>query len=112
MPAITSNVEFDTVAREWRCKWDEENEKASLSAAQEALGAVLADVKAIDGVKAVQRVVCGGCHDFKVIISLDAAKFGAWEGAEFAPEATFLKALGEIDGIKRIETQTFTLMPM
>ena len=48
----------------------------------------------------------------QVIISLDAAKFGAWEGAEFAPEATFLKALGEIDGIKRIETQTFTLMPM
>ena len=66
MPAITSNVEFDTVAREWRCKWDEENDKASLSAAQDALGAVLADVKAIDGVKAVQRVVCGGCHDFKV----------------------------------------------
>jgi hypothetical protein len=33
-----------------------------------------AQVKAVPGVQSVQRVVCGGCHDFKVtpfLLSLD-----------------------------------------
>jgi hypothetical protein len=29
--------------------------------------------------KSVQRIVCGGCLDYKVIIALDASAFGAWE---------------------------------
>ena len=66
MPNITENVSFDTVAREWRCKWDEADLKKSLSEAQAALDAILAELKAIPGVISVQRVVCGGCHDFKV----------------------------------------------
>ena len=41
-------------------------DKASLEAAQELLKSVIADVKAVAGVKSVQRVVCGGCLDFKV----------------------------------------------
>lgn len=47
-------------------KWSADDEKASLQEAQKALESVLADVKKIDGVKDVQRVVCGGCLDFKV----------------------------------------------
>ena len=66
MGTIVDGVEFDTVAREWRCKWSGDNEKASLASAQKALDSVLAEVKAVDGVKGVQRVVCGGCLDFKV----------------------------------------------
>ena len=66
MPSITDNVSFDTIAREWRCKWDEADNKKSLSDAQAALDEVLAELKALPGVKSVQRVVCGGCHDFKV----------------------------------------------
>jgi hypothetical protein len=66
MGTIVDGVEFDTVAREWRCKWSADNEKASLASAQKALDSVLAEVKAVDGVKGVQRVVCGGCLDFKV----------------------------------------------
>jgi hypothetical protein len=46
--------------------------------------------------------------DFKVIISIDASKFGDWEGAEFSPEKDFLKAAGEVSGITNIETQTYT----
>ena len=65
MKSIVSNVHFNTIAREWRCKWD--NEEA-LTAAQSALDAILADVKCVKGVKDVQRVVCGGCKDFKVRI--------------------------------------------
>jgi hypothetical protein len=99
MQTIADGVEFDTVAREWRCKWSEDNDKASLVAAQAELGKILADLKAIDGVKSVQRVVCGGCHDFRVITALDAAKFGDWAGTDFAPEAAFLKKLKAVEGI-------------
>ena len=66
MITITDGVEFDTVAREWRCKWSDDADKASLQEAQKLLNSVIADVKAVDGVKSVQRVVCGGCLDFKV----------------------------------------------
>ena len=41
-------------------------DKASLDAAQDLLKTTLAEVKAVPGVKSVQRVVCGGCLDFKV----------------------------------------------
>ena len=63
MKSIVRNVHFDTIAREWRCKWDGDE---SLIACQNALTAVVDDVKAVAGVKDVQRVVCGGCKDFKV----------------------------------------------
>jgi hypothetical protein len=38
----------------------------------------------------VQRIVCGGCLDYKLVTSLDADKFGSWEEAGFAPEDEFL----------------------
>jgi hypothetical protein len=112
MPEITPNVSFDTVAREWRCKWAAADEKKSLVAAQEALTAVKAAVKAVPGVKSVQRIVCGGCLDFKVVVALDAAAFGAWEAQAFAPEADFLARLGAIPGVSSVETQTYTIMPV
>ena len=66
MATIVNGVSFDTVAREWRCKWSADNDKKSLEEAQKALSEVLDDVKAVDGFKKVDRVVCGGCLDFKV----------------------------------------------
>lgn len=66
MVTITEGVEFDTIAREWRCKWSGDNDKKSLAEAQTALNDVLADIKAVDGFGTVNRVVCGGCLDFKV----------------------------------------------
>ncbi|CAJ1395671.1 unnamed protein product [Effrenium voratum] len=107
--AITDKVSFDNIAREWRCKWSADNDKASLDAAQEALDSVLAEVKKVDGVQSVQRVVCGGCLDFKVVVKLPADKFGSWEEAKFEPEESFLKQLKGIDGISTVETQTYTL---
>ena len=110
---ITEGVEFDTIAREWRCKWSADNDKASLAEAQKLLTSILPAVKAVDGVKSVQRVVCGGCLDFKVITSLPTEKFKEWEAStSFAPEADFLAKLQAIDGISVVETQTYTLMPM
>lgn len=112
MGSVTTGVDFDTVAREWRCKWSPDNDKKSLQLAQKELEAALPILKTLDGVKDVQRVVCGGCMDFKVITSVSADKFGDWEKSDFAPEAEFLDKLKSIDGITTVETQTYTLMPM
>jgi hypothetical protein len=109
---ITDGVEFDTIAREWRCKWNADNDKKSLAEAQALLNSVLPNVKKVDGVKSVQRIVCGGCLDFKVVTSLPTDKFKEWEKTNFAPETDFVKKLKAIDGISAVETQTYTLMPM
>ena len=112
MGQITENVGFDSIAREMRCKWSADNDKASLSALQGVLEKHLPALKAVKGSKGVQRVVCGGCLDFKIITTLDADSFGAWEGANFEPEASILAEMKAIDGVSLVETQTFTLMPM
>ena len=105
-PAITENVSFENVAREWRMKWSGDD---SLTAAQNALAEALPAIKAVSGFVSVQRVVCGGCLDFKVIVKLSEPDFGAWEAAAFAPEETFLGAVKGVAGISSVETQTFTL---
>jgi hypothetical protein len=112
MVAITEGVDFDTIAREWRCKWSADNDKASLAEGQKVLNEVLSDLKSLNGVKEVQRVVCGGCLDFKVITSLSVEGFGSWQETEFAPEKEFLDKIKGIDGISVVETQTYTLMKM
>lgn len=77
--------------------------------AQKALESVLPTVKALDGLAGVQRVVCGGCMDFKVVTTLPADKFGIWEEAGFAPEGEFIEKLKSIDGLSIVETQTYTV---
>jgi hypothetical protein len=62
------------------------------------------------GVKSVQRIVCGGCLDYKVIIALSAEHFGPWSEIKFEPEEKFLEAVRDVPGISTIETQTYTLM--
>jgi hypothetical protein len=93
-------------------KWTGDNDKASLAAVQKSLAAVLAEVKSVDCVKSVQRVVCGGCLDYKVVVALPADKFGAWEQKQFFPEEKFLTAVKAIPGVSVVETQTYTLMPV
>lgn len=60
----------------------------------------------------MQRVVCGGCHDFKLITCLDADSFSAWEASGFAPEAEFITEVKAIEGVSLVETQTYTLEQM
>jgi hypothetical protein len=112
MPTIAPGVDFDTVAREWRCKWSADNEKQSLQELQKALLDVVPKVSAVAGIKNVQRIVCGGCLDFKVVTSLPAEKFGDWEKNSFEPEAEFLEAIKKIAGVSAVETQTYTKMPV
>ena len=87
MPTIVEGVDFDTIAREWRCKWDGADEsKASLAAAQALIATHLATIKAVPGVTSVQRFVCGGCFDFKIVTSVAEPSYGAWAGADHSPE--------------------------
>ena len=51
----------------------------------------------------MQRVVCGGCLDFKVVTALDAESFGAWEESKFAPEEKFLEKIKAIDGVTQVD---------
>jgi len=110
MPAITDNVQFNTIAREWRLKWDEKEEKLALTQVQEVLDSLGDALGKIKGAKSIQRVVCGGCHDYKVIVALPEKLFKKWEEDKFAPEETFLDAVKKIDGVSAVETQTYTLM--
>mmetsp|Transcript_28140 Transcript_28140/g.47327 ORF Transcript_28140/g.47327 Transcript_28140/m.47327 type:complete len:148 (+) Transcript_28140:52-495(+) len=112
MITITDGVEFDTIAREWRLKWSGDDDKKSLASVQQTLNLFTGALKGVDGVKSVQRVVCGGCLDYKVVVALPADKFGDWEAKEFAPEAEFLAAVKAINGVSQVETQTYTLMPV
>jgi hypothetical protein len=50
---ITDNVEFDTIAREWRMKWSTDNDKSSLSAVQSILDSMKNDIKSIRGFQTV-----------------------------------------------------------
>lgn len=79
--------------------------QASLQAAQKLLAEHLATVKAVDGVQSVQRVVCGGCLDFKVVTAVSADKYGDWEAAGHAPEAAFLEAAKAIPGVTAVSKE-------
>jgi hypothetical protein len=110
MPSIVAGVDFDTVAREWRLKWSEAEGKASLCAAQKLLDDCLPALHKLNGLQSVQRVVCGGCFDFKVVIALSAGAYHLWEAADHSPEKGFLEAAASIPGVTAVETQTYTLM--
>jgi len=102
-------VKFENIAREWRFKFSTDGDNASLMEAQKQLEEVLAELSSIEGVASIQRVVCGGCQDFKVITKLPEKAFKDWEAQGFAPEAAFLEAVKKISGISAVETQTYTL---
>ena len=111
MVDITPNVSFDTIAREWRCKWkDDGGGKASSKTLVEIADLVdeyLPKLKALEGA-VVNRAVCGGCLDFKLATTVPLDTFGPWEEAGHPPEAEFLEKLKKIDGVSQVETQTMT----
>lgn len=109
---IRSKVEFTTIAREWRLKFDTKNDKRSLVSAQQTLNLFKSQLQKIPGVQSIQRIVCGGCLDFKVIVALSADKYADWEKTGHAPEAEFINSLKAIDGVTQLETQTYTIEPV
>ncbi|KAH8067877.1 hypothetical protein JL720_12377 [Aureococcus anophagefferens] len=90
MPTIEPcGVSFDKVAYELRCKYagDESGgpaNSASLKAAEALLQEYLPALKALPGAE-VTRVMCGGCHDFKIVVNQPCADHDAWKAADYAP---------------------------
>ena len=64
--------------------------------------------RALSGLESIHRVVCGDCHDFKLIVTLHESNFAVWECDEFTFEADVVKQLEAIDGVSAIESQTYT----
>ncbi|CAL6326414.1 unnamed protein product [Bathycoccus prasinos] len=102
---ITPNVSFTNVSRELRCKWRDET---SLTECQDVIDQHLHRFRALQGLESIHRVVCGDCHDFKLIVTLHESNFAVWECDEFTFEADVVKQLEAIDGISAIESQTYT----
>ena len=85
----------------------------------------------------VTRVMCGGCHDFKIVVNRRAlrrnqcncvcsmawdppvdfrtepcADHDAWKAADYAPEQEFIAKLSAIEGVSAVETQEYTCQPL
>merc|ERR1712216_513164 len=98
------SVSFDTVAREWRCRYTgPAPDSDSLEACQKVLDEVLPTLKGLEGVKSVQRVVCGACLDFKIITALEAPGHDKWAAAEYGPEKETIEKLTAIAGVSVVE---------
>ena len=55
-------------------------------------------------------MICGGCLDFKLQMTVGLDAFGPWDGEGFTPEAEIIDKLKEIEGVSQVETQTLTNM--
>mmetsp|Transcript_30447 Transcript_30447/g.48808 ORF Transcript_30447/g.48808 Transcript_30447/m.48808 type:complete len:155 (+) Transcript_30447:68-532(+) len=110
---ICEEVHYNTLAREWRCKWSEEDQKRSLTECQRVLEEVVVPaLRKVHGLLSVQRVVCGESKDFKVICKMSLDAFEDWATLSFFPEEKVVEAFYAIDGISKIECQTYTLEPV
>jgi hypothetical protein len=111
VPLANGSMSFDRVCREIRCKY--EGDKAT-SKSLEEIGKVVAEylpaIKAVSPDMKVNRMVCGGCLDFKLQMTVGLDAFGPWDGEGFPPEAEILAKLKEIKGVSQVETQTLTNM--
>ena len=115
-PSVALNVDlangamsFENVCREWRCKY--EGDKATSKSLEEIAKLVeeyLPEVKKASKNARVNRLVCGGCLDFKLMTTVPLEDFGPWEEKGFAPEGEFLEKLKAIKGVSQVETQTIT----
>lgn len=107
---IAEGVEYDTMAREWIAKYSLDGDKSSLVACQLALESVVEDLNEVDGLKSIQRIINEQDFEFRVIASVDAAKFKEWKDEDFFPEDMFFEMLGVIDGIYDAKARTSTIL--
>ena len=110
VPLANGAMGFNRVCREWRCKYDGDADTSeSLEAICKVVDEYLPELKKLVGV-VVNRMVCGGCLDFKLQTTVPLEQFGPWEESGHAPEAEFLEKIKAIKGVSQVETQTITKM--
>jgi len=113
---LVPGVDAGVLGREWRCTFADGgggeggliNSKA-LEEAQKVLDGKMESLKGIAGVQGINRIVCGGCKDFKVIITANLDEFTAWEEGGYLPEKEFLDELRAIEGISNVDVQKYTI---
>jgi len=104
-------IDYHYVARVWQFKFGKpvaevsgkteatDKEKAAATAAQAHLDKLLPELKKVDGVKSVYRLVCGERFDFKIVFKIEPAKVKEWTETTSELEKKFFVDLNKIDGI-------------
>lgn len=111
VPLANGSMSFNRVCREWRCKYTGDKATSeSLEAIAKVVEEYLPEIKKTSKDSTVNRLVCGACLDFKLMITVPLADYGPWEEAGHAPEAAFLEKIKAIPGVSQVETQTITNM--
>ena len=100
-------VLYDTVAREWRCKVASRDHLGSAQAVWEDYRNAVARVP---GVVRVQRLCCGTCLDFRILVTMRAHAYPRWRNCDHEPEAAFLGALQTSPGITDVRSQMLSIM--
>ncbi len=100
-------VHYDTVAREWRCRVDE---RATLGAVQARWEPFAARVAAVPGLVKAERLCCGTCNDFRILVSVRAEAYAQWRAREHEPEAEFLAAMRNCPGVREVHSQLLSVM--
>jgi hypothetical protein len=104
-------MSFDRVCREWRCKYvGDKSDSKSLEAIAGVVDEYIGQIKSVSADITVNRLVCGACLDFKLMMTVPLSDFGPWEAKGFAPESEFLQKIAAIPGVTQVETQTITNM--
>mmetsp|Transcript_28746 Transcript_28746/g.52380 ORF Transcript_28746/g.52380 Transcript_28746/m.52380 type:complete len:163 (+) Transcript_28746:60-548(+) len=126
---LAPNVEYDVMAREWRCTWSSADAMDSLKECQQVLDKHADKLGLIAGCwtrsanrstdlfsgkmdphrQGIQRIVSADTREFKIITKLPIEQFKAWEDKGFEPEAQFLADLRSIPGVANIDTETYTI---
>ena len=100
-------IRYDTVAREWRCKVASRD---ALGEAQQAWQPFVAEVVRIPGVVRVQRLCCGTCLDFRILVSVREDAYSNWKETNHHPEKEVLGALRARVGCFDVQSQLLSIM--
>ncbi|CAE7288701.1 unnamed protein product [Symbiodinium sp. CCMP2592] len=101
---LCKEIHYNTLAREWRCIWSEEDQKRSLTELQRVLEDVAVPaLRRVPGLLGVQRIVCGCKKEFKIICKLGLDAFEDWSGQQFYPEEEMVQRWQAIEGVSKIE---------
>ncbi len=72
--------------------------------------AAFAQRQQIPGVQRVQRLCCGTCLDFRIVVSVEAEAYKAWRDLDHEPEAEILDVLRVYAGISDLRAQLLLIM--
>ena len=81
-----------------------------LGVAQEAWQPFTHFVAQIPGVIRVQRLCCGHCLDFRIVVTMHADAYSSWKALDHYPEANVLSALRASPGCSDVQSQLLSIM--